>query len=102
MGHEAYEARCGQEGLEIALAVPLDVALLDIGMPGMNGYELARLMRQQPALAKLTLVAITGYSQDYDRQESRKAGIDYHLVKPLDPPQLAKILDGLDCRIGGA
>jgi len=96
IGHDVHEADCGQKGLEIACAAPLDAVLLDIGMPGMNGYEVARLLRQQPALAKLTLIAITGYSQDYDRQESQRAGLDYHLVKPLDLSELARILDGLD------
>jgi len=67
-----------------------DVALLDIGMPKMNGYEVARRIREYTA--KPLLIAITGYGQAEDRQRSKEAGFDYHLVKPIDPQRLQDLL----------
>jgi CheY-like chemotaxis protein len=61
-----------------------DVVFLDIGLPGMDGYEVARRMRQRPGGADLRLVALTGYGQASDRQRSREAGFDTHLVKPVE------------------
>ena len=94
MGHAVWEAENGQEALAIAKSACLDAVLLDIGMPGLNGYEVARLLRQEPALAPLTLIAMTGYSQEGDRQASLRAGFDHHVVKPFDPAELAGLLGG--------
>ena len=69
-----------------------DIALLDIGLPGMDGYELATQLRQQAELRHLRLVALTGYGQDSDRQRSREAGFDAHLVKPIDLLRLRALL----------
>jgi CheY-like chemotaxis protein len=70
------------------------VVLLDIGLPRLNGFEVARELRQQPWGKKLMLVALTGWGQDEDRQKTRDAGFDAHLVKPVDHAQLAKLLAG--------
>jgi CheY-like chemotaxis protein len=96
MGHDVREARNGQEAVDIAGAAPLDAVLLDIGMPGLNGYEVARRLRQDAAPAKLKLIAVTGFGQDADRRQSQSAGFDHHLVKPFDPEELETILAGLE------
>ena len=69
-----------------------DVALLDIGLPVMDGYELARHLRALPGLAALRLIAITGYSQEADRRHSAAAGFERHLVKPIELEQLHAVL----------
>ena len=69
-----------------------NVVLLDIGLPGMDGYEVAKRMRQQPSLQSVVLVAMTGYGQEADRQRSQEAGFDHHLVKPADFGKLQQIL----------
>ena len=66
--------------------------MLDIGLPEMNGHEVARHLRQHPRLKDVRLVAVTGYGQESDRQRSQEAGFDYHLVKPVDPKELQKLL----------
>ena len=69
--------------------------LLDIGLPGMNGYEVARRLRGSEALAGVTLVGLSGYSQDDDRRRAREAGFDHYLVKPIDAAELINIIDAL-------
>jgi len=71
-----------------------EVVLLDIGLPGIDGYEVARRLRQVPSLAGILMVAMTGYGQERDRQLSREAGFDHHLVKPVDPVKLQGLLAG--------
>ena len=66
--------------------------MLDIGLPGLNGYEVAKWIRKQPALQNVVLVAFTGYGQETDRQISMKAGFNYHLVKPADFNDVRAIL----------
>jgi two-component system CheB/CheR fusion protein len=78
-------AHSGAAGLEGARALRTEAVLLDIGMPGMDGYEVVRRLRQEPGLEGVLRVALTGYGQEEDRRRSRQATIDYHLVKPLDP-----------------
>jgi PAS domain S-box-containing protein len=92
LGHEVIVARDGQEALNIASQSPLDIALIDIGLPGLDGYTVARRLRQEFAAGKLTLVAMTGYNLEEDRQKSKNAGFDHHLAKPFDPAALEKIL----------
>jgi CheY-like chemotaxis protein len=75
------------------------VALLDIGLPVMDGYALAARLRQEPSLAGIKLVALTGYGQDSDRQRAQAAGFDLHLVKPVKPEELLGLLRELT---GGA
>jgi CheY-like chemotaxis protein len=69
-----------------------DFALIDLGLPRINGYDLARWLRQQPQLREITLIAQTGWGREKDRKQARDAGYDHHLVKPIDPQQLAAIL----------
>jgi len=80
--------------LEAARSYLPEAVLLDIGMPGMDGYEVARRLRQEPGLEEILLVALTGYGQEEDRRRSRQATIDYHLVKPVDPESLKVLLAG--------
>jgi CheY-like chemotaxis protein len=68
------------------------VVLLDIGMPGMDGYEVARRVRENPDFHNLTLIALSGWGQEEDRHRSRDAGIDHHLVKPVDVGALERLL----------
>jgi CheY-like chemotaxis protein len=68
------------------------VVLLDIGLPELNGYEVAKQIRQQPALQSVVLVAMTGYGQETDRQRAQAAGFDHHLVKPADFGKVQQIL----------
>jgi signal transduction histidine kinase len=91
-GHEVTSADTGQKGLELLRDIRPDVALIDIGLPGMNGYEVAQTIRTDTSQPKIQLVAITGYGQPEDRERTRKAGFDTHLLKPIDPQVLQKIL----------
>ncbi len=91
-GHEARTAYDGSAVLETALDYRPNVVLLDIGLPGLNGFEVAKRLRQQPALRNAVLVALTGYGRESDRQRSREAGFDHHLVKPGDFGKVLQIL----------
>jgi PAS domain S-box-containing protein len=92
LGHETRTARDGQEAIEVAEAFRPEVALLDIGMPRLNGYAAARRIRRQPWGRDMMLVALTGWGQEDDRRRSREAGFDAHLVKPVDPEALEALL----------
>jgi signal transduction histidine kinase len=94
-GHETRVAFDGPEALEVAAAFAPEVALLDIGLPVMDGYELARRLREHSGGDRLRLVAVTGYGQSKDRERSRAAGFDEHLVKPVDLDHLEKVIDRL-------
>lgn len=91
-GHQCRMAHDGLTALEAALAWQPDVVLLDIGLPGQNGFEVARQIRQQLLLENVVLVALTGYGLEADRQRSHEAGFDHHLVKPADFDEIEKIL----------
>lgn len=95
LGAEAHVARDGPSALAAARAVRPAVVLLDLGMPGMDGYEVARRLRREPGWRDVVLVALTGWGQEEDRRRSREAGFDHHLVKPVDPPALEALLAGL-------
>jgi CheY-like chemotaxis protein len=82
-GHDARVAFDGPKALATAAAFHPEVVLLDIGMPGMNGYQVAKQLRQMPGLEQTLLVALTGYGQEEDRRRSREAGCQHHLVKPV-------------------
>ena len=94
-GHEVYTATNGGTALQSAERHLPEVALLDIGMPLLDGYEVAKRIRAQPWGGRITLVALTGWGQDSDRRRSREAGFDSHLVKPLDLEILTDLLDRL-------
>jgi CheY-like chemotaxis protein/two-component sensor histidine kinase len=91
-GHEVFSAANGALALESAERHLPEVALLDIGMPKLDGYEVARRIRAQPWGRRITLVALTGWGQDSDRRRSGEAGFDSHLVKPLDLDKLTELL----------
>ena len=91
-GHNVGISYDGLEALEAIKAHQPEVVLLDIGLPGLNGYEVARRLRAQPATRNILLVAVSGYGQDTDRQRSREAGFDHHLTKPIEFSTLEKVL----------
>jgi len=92
MGHEVRMAHDGLEALEAAIDFQPDVVLLDIGMPRLNGYDTARRIRQEPWGKNVLLVAVTGWGQETDKRQTKEAGFDLHLVKPIDPDVLATAL----------
>ena len=94
-GHETHKAYDGFEAIEAARRLSPDAVLLDIGLPGLNGYEVCRRIRSEPWGRDLVLVALTGWSQEEDRQQSREAGFHSHLVKPVDPDALLEFLAAL-------
>jgi CheY-like chemotaxis protein len=89
-GHRVWTAHSGPAALQAAPEVRPEAVVLDIGLPGMDGYEVARRLRGE-ASGPL-LVALTGYGQDEDRRRSREAGFHHHLVKPVDPEELERLL----------
>jgi PAS domain S-box-containing protein len=95
MGHDTALAHDGASALEVAEAYRPDLVLLDIGLPRLNGYEVARRLRQQPGLRDVVLVAVSGWGQEEDRRRGREAGFDFHLTKPVDPVALKKLLASL-------
>jgi CheY-like chemotaxis protein len=94
-GHELQTAHDGLEAVQAAAAFRHDMALLDIGMPRMKGYEAARQIRQQRWGKCMVLVALTGWAQQEDRRRRADAGFDHHLVKPVEPKGLEELLDGV-------
>lgn len=92
MGHQAGVAHDGPEAFRALASGTFDGAILDIGMPLMNGYDLARRVREQRWGRSLLLVALSGWGQESDKQRARDAGFDIHLTKPMDPEQLAEVL----------
>lgn len=91
-GHVPACASSGAEGLERARSDRPDLAFVDIGMPGMSGYDLAAAFRGDPALADVVLVALTGWGGAEARARATAAGFDHHLVKPADPDAIERIL----------
>jgi signal transduction histidine kinase/ActR/RegA family two-component response regulator len=87
-GHDAIEAVDGIDGVQLALSRRPDVAIVDIGLPGISGYEVARRLRQLPRSRPMALIALTGYGQDEDRRRALQVGFDLHLVKPVDAERL--------------
>src|SRR5262249_5430010 len=95
-GHDVRTAHVGSAALEIARSFLPDVILCDIGLPGgMSGYDVARAVRQDPALSSIYLVALTGYGRDEDRRQSEEAGFALHLTKPVDCEKLEGLLGNL-------
>jgi len=98
MGHDVRIAYNGVDAVSATAEYRPDAVFLDIGLPGRSGYDVARMLRSSPELAHITLVAFTGYGQVEDRRRVREAGFDYHVVKPADATELAKIVDALPAR----
>ena len=101
-GHEVHEALDGLTGVTLAASVQPDVAIVDIGLPGIDGYEVARRVRATAQGRRITLVALTGYGADNDRRLARAAGFDAYLVKPVTPQSLAAALADADWSREGA
>jgi len=95
LGYDVRTAADGAVGLEIAEEFRPVVALLDVGMPKMSGYDLARRIREQPWGTDVVLIAVTGWGQPEDRRRAREAGFDHHLVKPEAANELVKLLASL-------
>lgn len=92
-GHEVHVASSGTEGVERARLLQPQAVLCDIGLPGLDGYGVARALRQDPGLRQVLLVALTGYASPEVREQVLAAGFDRHLVKPADAQQLYEVLD---------
>lgn len=100
-GHEVQTAEDAAAALTLAERMQPEIAVLDIGLPGVDGYELARRLRQLPGSVNLKLVAVTGYGQASDKERARAAGFDDHLVKPVTVQALRAVLDRLTTRSAG-
>jgi CheY-like chemotaxis protein len=91
-GHVIYEARDGESGVQLANEVHPDVILVDIGLPGIDGYEVATRLRKTPELRLSSMIAISGYGQPKDKQRALEAGFDTHLTKPVPPEALEEVI----------
>jgi CheY-like chemotaxis protein len=91
-GHDVQEASDGASGLVLAAEAKPDVVLVDVGLPDIDGYEVARRLRARPDGAELRLIALTGYGQDEDRRRAAEAGFDAHLTKPVTPEMLERAI----------
>ncbi len=91
-GHQAWVTRGGREALGAAAAIPPDVVFLDLQMPGLDGWEVAKRLRPRRGVRRPLLVAVTGRDREEDRRRSSEAGIDVHLVKPADPQEVLAVL----------
>jgi two-component system CheB/CheR fusion protein len=93
-GFDSMCANDGAEGLSLARTFSPGIVLLDIGLPNMDGYEVARRLRKSARGDRMTLIALTGYGQEADRARALEAGFDLHLLKPVDPARLRELLAG--------
>ena len=93
-GHLVHTANDGIQAVDLAAQLQPDVAVVDIGMPGLNGYQVAQQIRAQPWGGRILLIAATGWGRDDDRQKALAAGFNLHLTKPFDPQQLSALIDG--------
>jgi CheY-like chemotaxis protein len=91
-GHEVHVAYDGADGLRTACTFEPDCLLLDVSLPKLDGYRLARLLREQESLRGSKLIALTAYSDEHNIHRAREAGFDYHLVKPADPDVIRSLL----------
>ncbi len=93
MGHEVRTAGDGPSALQVVESFVPDIAFVDIGLPVMDGYELAHLLRKIPRLSQTPLVAITGYAQEIDRERALASGFREHLAKPIELDRVARCLE---------
>jgi CheY-like chemotaxis protein len=98
-GYEVETADSGPKGLELAKTFRPQVVLCDIGLPGMDGYQVARAIRQDPELASSYIIALTGYGRDEDLRQTKAAGFDLHMTKPVDYENLRRTLASLPARV---
>lgn len=94
-GHHAEYAINGYVAVDMARKLKPDVIFLDIGLPGMNGYDVCRLLKREAGLETTMIVAVTGYGTEEDRERAQAAGCHMHIVKPADPHKLLQIVDEL-------
>jgi two-component system CheB/CheR fusion protein len=94
-GQDVRVAYDGPAAIRHAVEFRPALVLLDIGMPGMDGYEVCRRLRREACLEPIKLVALTGWGQDEDRRRSHEAGFDHHIVKPVEPSALQRLLSEL-------
>ena len=87
-----YEARDGESGLQLAEELRPEILLVDIGLPGIDGYEVAKRLRTKPELRASTIVAVSGYGQPKDKERAIEAGFDTHLTKPVSPEALDQVI----------
>jgi len=92
-GHRVLTAASGEQALAVAESEPIDAAVIDLGLPGIDGYEVARRLRASATGAGIRLIALTGYGSYSARDGARRAGFDFHLVKPCEPDALRRVLD---------
>ena len=92
LGHEVQTANDGRQALDAMASFRPEIVFCDIGLPNIDGYEVARRVRQQPDLNGIKLIALTGWGQDQDKQRTREAGFDHHLVKPVAVKTLRELL----------
>jgi CheY-like chemotaxis protein len=97
IGHASKLAHDGPSAIEAAIRFRPHVVLLDLGLPGMDGYEVAAALRARPSTASAILVAMTGYGQEEDRRRSEGAGFAHHLVKPVDHAELERVIASAEC-----
>lgn len=104
MGHDTRTAHDGESAVATAESFLPDVVLLDIGLPKLNGYEVAQRIREKPWGKSMFLIAVTGWGQEEDRQRSSEVGLNVHMVKPVEPAALERLLSELrsDSGIGQA
>lgn len=91
-GHEVHIAQDGYAAIEITIRVRPDVVLLDIGLPGLDGFSVAKRLRAEPGLAKMRIIAVTGMGDEKDLQRAMEFGVDQLLIKPVDPAFLQSLL----------
>ena len=95
LGHDAHVAYDGETGLASALSLQPQVVMPDIGLPKLDGYEVCRQIRQQPASEAVCMIAVTGWGDEAAKQRIHEAGFDHHFVKPVDPDLLITTLSAL-------
>jgi CheY-like chemotaxis protein len=95
-GHSVTTTYSGMQAMSAAERVKPDVAFLDIGLPDVNGYEVASAIRSKPWGSKVVLIAITGYGSDTDKRKAHEAGFNYHFTKPVNYPNLERLLESID------
>ena len=100
LGNEVQVVHDGPAAIEAVRATRPDLVLLDIGLPGMNGYEVARRLRLEAGAERPVLVALTGYGREEDRQRAHQAGFDHHLVKPVTAEAIERLVATLGARPG--
>jgi CheY-like chemotaxis protein len=95
LGHEVETAHDGLQAIETATRFEPDIVLLDIGLPKLDGYEVAQRLRADGTCKRAVIVAITGWGRDEDSERAKDAGFDHHLTKPVDPAVLEKLIESM-------